>query len=136
MLILKSIPPWILILLLAILNGALREGVLLKNLSRKAAFTTSGILLMVGILLVAILMVRWIGIRTAPEGLLVGIFWLSLTVLFELSFGLLRRQSMATLLDAYKFQDGNIWPLVLVVVALAPLLASYIRGLISAGGDP
>jgi hypothetical protein len=32
--------------------------------------------------------------------------------------------SWSELLEAYNFKDGNLWPLVLVVLFFAPLLAS------------
>jgi hypothetical protein len=55
-----------------------------------------------------------------------------LTLAFEFTFGrLVQSQSWRQLLDAYTFKDGNTWPLVLVVAALAPWLSARIRGLVS-----
>jgi hypothetical protein len=127
---LKAFALWLLILLLAIANGALREGVLLKSLERSTAFTVSGLLLITCILAVALLSIGWLGRLTLAQYALVGVFWLGLTLAFEFGFGLLRGQSMSALLDAYRFKDGNIWPIVLAVTAAAPLFAAYLRGLV------
>ena len=127
---LKAFALWFLILALAIANGALREGVLLKSLERSTAFTVSGLLLITCILAVALVSIGWLGRLTLAQYALVGVFWLGLTLAFEFGFGLLRGQSLAALLDAYRFKDGNIWPIVLAVTAAAPLFAAYLRGLV------
>lgn len=131
----KSLAIWLLILLLAIANGALREGMLLKALPRAPAFTLSGLILMACILLATALTIRWLGAQPAARFVAVGLFWLFLTLGFEFGFGLaVRHQDLATLLDAYRFQQGNIWPLVLVVVAVAPVLVARMLGLIARAG--
>jgi hypothetical protein len=127
---LKAFALWFLILVLAIANGALREGVLLRSLERSTAFTLSGLLLITCILAVALVSIGWLGRLTVAQYALVGVFWLGLTLAFEFGFGLLRGQSLAALLDAYRFKDGNIWPIVLAVTAAAPLFAAYLRGLV------
>ncbi len=66
--------------------------------------------------------------RTNGAAILVGAGWLALTLIFEFSFGLRRGASMSEILGAYTFQEGNIWPLVLLITALAPWLAAKLRG--------
>lgn len=135
MIVPKALAIWLVILLLAVLNGALREAVLLKNLERSLAFTLSGLILIACILVVTALSVKWIGIATLWQGLALGMFWLVLTLAFESGFGYLRGQSTAVLLDAYRFRDGNIWPIVLVVLATAPAMAVAFHGLVVASGS-
>ena len=133
---LKVIALWLLILVFAIANGALREGVLLKLLARSSAFTLSGLLLITCIFLVAVFSIQWLGKLTVTQYLLVGSLWLALTLVFEFGFGLLvRGQALASLLEAYRFKDGNIWAIVLAVVAFAPVIAAIARGLVSFGGS-
>jgi hypothetical protein len=132
MVALKAFGLWLLILAFAVANGGLREGVLLKAFPRNLAFTLSGLLLIACILAIAVLSIRWLGTLAASHYLLVGLFWLALTVSFEFGFGfLLRGESFSSLLEAYKFKGGNIWPLVLAAVAIAPLAAAYARGLVA-----
>jgi hypothetical protein len=127
---LKAFALWLLILVLAIANGALREAILLKHLERGTAVTLSGLLLIACILAVALMAIPWLGSLTVANYALVGAFWLLLTLAFEFGFGLMRGQTLPALLDAYRFKDGNIWPIVLAVVGAAPVLAAYARGLL------
>jgi hypothetical protein len=121
---LRAFGIWLLILFLAVLNGALREAVLLPHLSPSTAFVLSGALLATCVLGVSFLLVPRIGALSSAQCWAIGLFWLGLTLAFEFGFGrLVQHQSWATLLAAYRFTDGNVWPLVLVVILIAPWLA-------------
>jgi hypothetical protein len=128
--VLKSVAVWLLILALAVLNGIFREAVLLPSLSKPVALVVSGLLLAACIIVVATVFARWLGLATARRGILIGCLWLSLTLVFEFSFGgLVQGKSRAAMLEAYAFKDGNIWPMVLMVTLFAPLIASRIHRL-------
>ncbi len=130
MLVLKSAVAWLAILVLAMLNGLLREAVLLPNLSKPAAFALSGILLSSFILIVAVALARWLRLSSPRRCMSVGLLWLCLTLVFEFGFGgIVQGRSWAEMLEAYTFKDGNIWPLVLVVTLFAPLIAARVRTL-------
>ena len=133
--LLRSLVIWFALLVLATANGLLREGLLLKILPRKLAFTCSGLTLIAAVLLVCLLTISWLGRSALGQYLLIGMLWLALTLAFEFGFGLMRGRSLASLLDAYRFKDGNIWPVVLVVIALAPAVAAFARGLVTFGGN-
>lgn len=120
----KALAIWIGILLLAVGNGALREGILVPVLGARAGLVLSGILLSLTIIGVAWLALPWLGTRRRPQLLGVGIGWLLLTLAFEFSFGLWQGKSWSTLLGAYTFEGGNLWPIVLLVTAVAPMLAA------------
>jgi len=127
--ILPSLAVWFLILLGAIANGGLREAVLLPRLGTTPAYLVSGALLALLILAVTLGCVRWLGVRSPAQALRTGAFWLLLTLCFEFAFGrLVQGKPWPVLLEAYTFQDGNLWPLVLLVTLLAPLIALRIRG--------
>lgn len=117
---LRPIIAWLAILVLAALNGGLRELVLLPGLSRRAAFITSGLLLCALVLLIAIALTRWLRLDTAARAVRVGFLWLWLTLVFEFGLGIVQGRSWTEILEPYTFKDGNIWPLVLLVVLLAP----------------
>lgn len=125
MLLLRSVAAWFLILVFAVLNGGFREAVLLPNLARPVAFGLSGLLLSLCIVTVAVVLARWLRLKGTARCLSVGLLWLCLTIGFEFGFGrLVQGLSWAEMQEAYRFKDGNIWPLVLVVTFLAPLLAA------------
>lgn len=127
---LKAFVLWLLILVCAVLNGFFREAVLLPNLGMPIALVLSGILLASCILVVALVLVPWLGRLGTAQALCLGCFWLCLTLAFEFGFGrLVRKATWPELLEAYAFKDGNLWPLVLVVTFLAPLLAVRAREL-------
>ena len=128
---LKAFSLWMLILVCAVINGVVREGFLLPLFGAFTALVASGLLLCACIIAVSILFMPWFGALNASRCLLLGLFWLSLTLVFEFGFGrLLQHKSWAQLFEAYTFRGGNLWPLVLLVTALAPLLAARWRGLL------
>ena len=127
-LILKAFAIWTGILVLAVLNGALREAVLVPRLGTAPALISSGALLSALVVAVAYLSLPWLNARRPAELAGIGLGWLALTLVFEFSFGLWQGQSWQVMLDAYTFEGANIWPIVLVVIALAPYLAGKLRG--------
>lgn len=124
----KVLAIWAIILVLAVLNGGLREALLIPKLGTNTGMILSGVFLSVLILAAAYLLLPWLGIRSAGQLVVIGLCWLFLTVLFEFSFGLLAGKSLSGTLDAYTFKGGNLWPAVLVVTAMAPWLAAKLRG--------
>jgi len=123
MVYLRAAAVWVLILLLAILNGALREAVLLPRLGDPVAHLTSGMLLIVCILVASYLLVPRLGAQSPRQLIAIGLSWLALTLAFEFGFGLLvQGMSWADLFAAYTFRNGNIWPVVLLLTLGAPFL--------------
>lgn len=126
----KALIIWSGILVLAIANGMLRESVLIPAFGTPAALVLSGLLLSAVILGMTYYSLPWLQV-TSPAGLFaVGFGWLALTLLFEFSFGLWQGKPWPELLEAYTFKDGNLWPVVLVVIVFAPFLAAKLRGLV------
>lgn len=125
---LKAFAIWVGILVLAVANGVLREAVLMPSLGSTAAFILSGILLSALIIAVAYLSLPWLQVQRPVQLWLIGCFWLTLTLVFEFTFGLWQGLSWAELLEAYTFKGGNLWPVVLVTIFLAPWIAAWLRG--------
>lgn len=127
----KAVGVWFVILLAAFANGALRELILIPAFGSMTAQLASGVLLSVAVVAIAVLGAPWLGSMHPTDALLIGLLWVCLTLTFEFGFGLLvQRKTLATLLAAYTFKDGNLWPVVVVVTGLAPLVAARIRGLL------
>lgn len=124
---LKAFGLWLAILVLAVANGALREAVLIPRLGNAPGLIVSGVFLAGLALLVAYLGLPWLGAH-GRQLILVGLEWLVGTLAFEFSFGLLRGKPLGEVLAAYTFKGGNIWPLVLLAIALAPWFAGKFRG--------
>lgn len=129
MLAFKAFVAWLLILLLAIANGGLREAVLIPRLGLTGGLVVSGLLLCALVTLVAWGLVRFGRGLTVGQGVRVGLAWLALTLAFEFSFGrLVQHKTWDELWAAYAFADGNLWPLVLGVIVLAPPVMAAWRG--------
>lgn len=125
---LKGLAIWAGILVLAVLNGALREFVLMPKLGAVAGLVLSGVLLSALIFVVAYVSLPWFDARRSAEFVGIGLGWLALTLVFEFLFGLWQGKSWQVMFEAYTFKGGNLWPAVLVVTAFAPYLAAKLRG--------
>lgn len=119
-----AITAWFVILLVAIVNGGLREAVLIPWLGRVAGTTVSGVLLIAAVFGVAWGMQRRRKATSIRQVWRIGISWFAATVLFEFVFGFMQGKRWSELLSAYTFSDGNLWPLVLLALAVSPYLCS------------
>lgn len=125
----KVLLVWFGILVLAVANGLLREAILLPRLGKKVALPCSGLLLGLLILTVTFFTLPWLQLNRQSQAVAVGLGWLGLTLSFEFAFGLRQGKSWSTMLAAYTFKDGNLWPLVLVLTAVAPCVIGRWQGL-------
>lgn len=124
---LKALAVWGTILILAVLNGMLREAILIPKLGTVTGNVLSGVFLSALILTVAYLSLPWLNVDRPVELIAIGLGWLVLTLLFEFSFGLWQGKSWQVMFEAYTFKNGNIWTIVLMVTALAPYFATKLR---------
>ncbi len=129
--LLKALGIWLLLSLLAVLNGALREKALVLMFGPKLALPLSGLTLSSLILLTSWFLVPWLGPLCSGHYWIIGGQWLVMTLLFEFSFGhFLAGKSWGQLLEAYDVTTGNLCVLVLLVTLASPYLAAKLRCLI------
>ncbi len=117
---LRAAAMWLLILVCAIANGALREAVLVPWLGRPAALAVSGLLLSACVVAASWWLVARLPRLPTRHYVGIGGGWLAATLAFEFGFGRAQGKAWAELIDAYRFHDGNLWPVVLLVVLVAP----------------
>lgn len=116
---------------MTILNGALREVLRMPALGPYRGMLASGALLCAAIFVASYLAATSLGCGAVADCWAVGALWLALTVSFEIGFGrFVQQRSLSELLGAYTFEGGNLWPLVLLVLVLAPWLAVRVRGIV------
>ena len=126
--ILKSLIIWLCFIPVAILNGGLREYVLVKAISEKWALPISGITLSVCIFLITwLLLPRITKAVTSQDCWLIGICWSVLTIAFEFIIGLAGGNTTAEILNAYDPATGNLWLLVLAITLLSPVTTKKCR---------
>jgi hypothetical protein len=86
----------------------------------------TGTLLIFGI---AWLFIRWVQAGTTARLLAVGVFWVALTVLFEVGLGrLVLGLPWERLAEDYHLSRGGFMGLGLLVMAFSPLLAARLCG--------
>ena len=126
--IMKSLIIWVCFIPAAILNGGLREYVLVPVIGQKWALPASGIILSGLIFLITWFMLpRLIKDNIRTERWLMGIVWALLTAIFEFVAGLSGGNNIQELLAAYNPLTGNLWLLVLVTTFFAPVMESSMR---------
>jgi hypothetical protein len=132
----RAIVVWLAVLVLANLNGAVREAWLIPYLGPGPGRVLSTVILSALVFLVTWLTIGWIRPATTRDALLVGVLWLVLTLAFEFLVGhYVFHKPWIVLLEDYDLSRGRIWVAVLVVVLLAPLWTARMRGLFSAAGS-
>ena len=121
----QAIGIWFLIIPLAIINGGLRENVLVKL--GNIALPLSGLILSICIFLVAYLLIPKIKNCEAKDYIIFGVIWFVLTNLFDLFMYISEGGGFKDLLNSYNFLNGNLWILVVMTTLISPLVVSKIR---------
>jgi hypothetical protein len=119
----KYIVGWFGLLMIAMVNGALRDLVYKPFLGDLLSHQVS---VVIGILLfgffIWFLIKRW-PLSSSSQTWIVGFMWLCMTVAFEfLFFHYARGVPWSVLLHDYNILEGRLWILVLVWVTIAPWL--------------
>ena len=120
---------WFAIMLIAIVNGAARD-MLLVRLGEPVARALSSVTLATLIVLVTWVSLPWIHPATPGDAWTIGVTWLAMTLTFEFAAGhYLFHTAWSALLADYNVFAGRLWVLVLIVTAIAPAFV------FRAGGD-
>jgi len=125
---LKYVLAWLPLVLIAVINGALREALYGKYLGELRAHqvsTVSGVLLF-GLYIWAL--VRVLGLESSKQAMTIGLIWLGLTVAFEFLFmHYVVGRSWDVLLHDYNIFAGRVWVVVLVWITIAPYVFYRLR---------
>jgi hypothetical protein len=120
----RALAIWLLLLILAVLNGAIREILLTPRFGEQTGHILSTAILCAAIILLSWFSIAWIRPKNGRAALLVGIAWVALTVAFEFLAGdYVFGNSWERLFADYNVFRGRIWILVLVANLVAPLWA-------------
>ena len=127
--LIKALLVWILIAAAEVLQGILRVRFLNRRVGDHRArqigvFTGSAI-----ILVIAWLLMPWIGASTVRQSFGIGFMWLVLMLAFEVGFGrLVFRASWERIAADFDFRKGGLLAIGMVVLFLAPFLTAKLRG--------
>jgi hypothetical protein len=117
----KYVLGWFGLLVVAVINGGLRDTLYKSAVGELAAHQISTL---TGIIFFALLiwwMTRLWPIESAQQAWAIGIIWLVMTVCFEFGFfHFVAGRPWSELLEAYNVLAGQVWVLVLIWVLIAP----------------
>lgn len=121
---------WLALVIVAVLNGGLRQLILIPRLGESWGHVLSTLTLSSAIAGVAWFTMPWLQ-PTLPIGAWkIGVLWLVLTIAFEFLAGhYLFRQPWSVLVADYNLARGRIWVLVLIATLVAPVIALRLRNL-------
>jgi hypothetical protein len=127
--LLKAVGVWLVILVVAILNAALREMVVAPLAGPGIALPLSGVLLSLLVFAVAWLSLPFIAAPDETACVYIGLLWLGLTLAFEFLFGhFIAGKPWHELIQVFDLRRGDLFSVVLLVTALAPWAAGKLRG--------
>ncbi|MDH4109183.1 MAG: hypothetical protein OEW35_12760 [Gammaproteobacteria bacterium] len=122
------LPAWLLLAVVAVANGSLRQfgyGRYMSELAAHQVSTVTGILF-TGI--VAWAFSRFFPIESAQQARIIGASWLAMTLAFEFGFGhYVAGHSWRRLLTDYNLLAGRLWVLFLAWIAALPLLLYHLQ---------
>jgi hypothetical protein len=114
---------WVLMAVLAVLNGVFRETVIIPQIGEYPGHVVSTLLLVAAILAVAGVYFSTTGTTyTDAELVLVGVGWTLLTVGFEFLVGAAEGTPVSVTLGQYDVFAGQVWILVPLTLLVAPYL--------------
>lgn len=130
-LILRAFLVWLVIAAAEVLQGILRVRLLNRRVGDHRA-RQIGVVTGCGLIFgIAWFALPWIGARTWPDVLAVGLLWFSLMLTFDLSFGrLVFRAPWPRIAADFDLRRGNLLALGMLFIFAAPFLVAKLRGCI------
>jgi hypothetical protein len=124
----RALAVWLVLIAVEFVHGILRAILLVPVVGD---FRERQIGVFIGsalILVVAYLFIGWLRVPDTKSLILVGLLWLALTVAFELGFGhFVFGRSWESLGEDYDVRQGGLLPFGMVVLALSPVIARWMR---------
>ena len=114
---------WVLLAVVAVTNGVIRQATYGKNLSDLTAHQVSTLTAIAASGLTVWIVNRFWPIESSGQAWIIGIIWLALTVVFEFGFGhFVAGHSWDRLLVDYDLLKGRVWSLFLLWMLILPLI--------------
>ena len=123
MLFVKAFGVWLILLVAAFINGAVRELLIAPRLGEHGGHIISVIMLSGAILGIVYVFVKVLEPRPSSTLLLIGLFWLVLSLLFEFGFfHYVMHEPWSKLLSDYNIFRGRLLIVVWLTTLFSPLL--------------
>ena len=118
---------WMLIMLAETGHGVVREVFIAPVIGAMRARQLGVLIGCVLIFIIAWLTARWMNVRTRREQLMVGAFWVGLTLVFEVALGRATGASWSRILSDYNPMHGGLMLLGLAFMFVTPMLTRRTR---------
>ena len=120
----RAIAVWLGLMVLAIANGGIREALMVPRFGPQASHVISTFLLAAAVMAAAYITLPWIAPISRRDSIRIGVLWLALTLAFEFLAGhFLFGRPWQTLFADYDLRAGRVWPLIPLVILIAPVFA-------------
>jgi hypothetical protein len=130
-LLIRGTGVWLVIMAAAVINGVIRDEWLNPLLGDSFALPLSGVMLSLLIFIITYFSVTLIGLSTTLTCLVIGLFWVILTLSFEYLFGhFVLGMPWYEISRVFDVTRGNLFVLALFAAALSPWIAARLRGMI------
>jgi hypothetical protein len=130
-LLLKTIGIWLVMVIVAIVNGVIREKLMASMIGSAIALPVSGLLLSILIFLVVFLLVPFFGFLESKMYFFIGFIWFVLTLSFEFLFGhFVAGKSWHEIMQVFNIIKGNLFIVALLTTLISPWLSAKLRGLV------
>lgn len=117
---LKYFLAWFGMMILAIVNGGLRDFAYKSRVGDLPARQISTIILIILLAGYIRLLTRIWPIKSARQAWIIGAMWFVMTEVFEIGMGLMAGESWSTLLHAYNIFAGQVWIFIPLWVLIGP----------------
>ena len=126
----KAFAVWVVMAVLAVVNGIVRQSVLVPALGEPIGRPMSAVSMLVIVYLLTWLWLAWTGRLSMGQLWLVGALWVVLTVIFESALGVwMRGMSAAEIAATYDPFAPTLWFFVIVGILVAPpIVGALTRG--------
>lgn len=117
---------WVVMAVLAVVNGVVRESLIIPRTGEAAGHYVSTALLILAILAVSALYFSRSSIAfTWTELLVIGVVWVVLTVGFEFVVGYFEGTPVSVTIGQYNLLAGEVWIFVPITLLIAPLVFGW-----------
>jgi hypothetical protein len=122
---LKAFGLWVVLAISAIIVAFFRNGVLLPQFGEQTAHQIGTLIFLAVQFLIIYFFIKKLKLKETRTTLSIGIFWLTLTIIFEFLFGhyVIGHQWEKIFAD-YNILKGRLWVLVLINNVIAPIICS------------
>lgn len=129
--LLRSFAVWLIIIFAESIHGTLRTIFLEPRIGDFRARQISVFTASLIIFAITFFFIRWISARKISQFMTIGIFWLFLTVTFEILLGrFIFKASWERIFSDYKIWEGGLMPLGLIILLFTPLITAKVRKII------